>query len=266
MSQNTFSMAGGVARNPLVRLAKPVTATIGADEHIAIVGPNGSGKSLFVDTLIGKYPLREGALQYDFSPSATQTVYDNVKYIAFRDTYGAADANYYYQQRWNAHDQDEAPDVREMLGEIKDEQLKNELFDLFRIEPLLDKKIILLSSGELRKFQLTKTLLTAPRVLIMDNPFIGLDAPTRELLFSLLDRLTKMSSVQKFWCFPCWMIFLPSLPMSFPLTKWKSFRKWNVKSIWMLSVQEIRSFLLTIYNNVLLICLTTATITMPTRW
>ena len=48
---------------------------------------------------------------------------------------------------WNAHDQDEAPDVREMLGEIKDEQLKNELFDLFRIEPLLDKKIILLSSG-----------------------------------------------------------------------------------------------------------------------
>ena len=196
MSQNTFSMAGGVARNPLVRLAKPITSTIGANEHIAIVGPNGGGKSLFVDTLIGKYPLREGTIEYDFSPSATQTVYDNVKYIAFRDTYGAADANYYYQQRWNAHDQDETPDVREMLGEIKDEQLKNELFELFRIEPLLDKKIILLSSGELRKFQLTKTLLKAPRVLIMDNPFIGLDAPTRELLFSLLERLTKMSSVQ----------------------------------------------------------------------
>ena len=51
MSQNTFCMAGGVARNPLVRLAKPITATIGANEHIAIVGPNGGGKSLFVDTL-----------------------------------------------------------------------------------------------------------------------------------------------------------------------------------------------------------------------
>lgn len=37
---------GGVARNPLVRLAKPITATIGANEHIAIVGPNGGGKSL----------------------------------------------------------------------------------------------------------------------------------------------------------------------------------------------------------------------------
>ena len=52
MNQNTFCMAGGVARNPLVRLAKPITATIGANEHIAIVGPNGGGKSLFVDTLI----------------------------------------------------------------------------------------------------------------------------------------------------------------------------------------------------------------------
>ena len=48
-----------------------------------------------------------------------------------------------------------------MLGEIKDERLKEELFELFHIEPLLDKKIILLSSGELRKFQLTKTLLTS---------------------------------------------------------------------------------------------------------
>ena len=60
-----------------------------------------------------------------------------MKYIAFRDTYGAADANYYYQQRWNAHDQEDAPSVREMLGEIKDERLKEELFELFHIEPLL---------------------------------------------------------------------------------------------------------------------------------
>lgn len=196
MKQNRLNITDGVARNPLVRLASPITAEIAADEHIAIVGPNGAGKSLFVDTLLGKYPLKEGSLRYDFSPSVTQTIYDNVKYIAFRDTYGVADANYYYQQRWNAHDQDDAPEVREMLGQIKDEALKDELFELFRIEPMLDKKIILLSSGELRKFQLAKTLLTAPKVLIMDHPFIGLDAPTRQLLFSLLERLTRRSSVQ----------------------------------------------------------------------
>lgn len=56
--------------------------------------------------------------------------------------------------------------------------------------------MILLSSGELRKFQLVKALLTAPRVLIMDNPFIGLDAQTRELLNTLLAGLAKRSAVQ----------------------------------------------------------------------
>lgn len=194
--QNTIHIAGGVVRNPLVRLAESVTLDFMAGEHIAIVGPNGAGKSLLVDMLTGKYPLREGELTYDFSPSPTKTVYDNIKYIAFRDTYGSADANYYYQQRWNAHDQEDAPEVREMLGEVKEEALKQQLFELFRIEPLLDKKIILLSSGELRKFQLTKTLLTAPRILVMDNPFIGLDAPTRELLFNLLEQLTRLGSLQ----------------------------------------------------------------------
>ena len=164
VQQHTINIAGGVVRNPLVRLSKPVTLDFLAGEHLAIVGPNGAGKSLLVDMLTGKYPLREGELAYDFSPSPTKTVYDNIKYIAFRDTYGAADANYYYQQRWNAHDQEDAPEVRDMLGEVKDDALRRQLFELFRIEPLLDKKIILLSSGELRKFQLTNTLLTAPRV------------------------------------------------------------------------------------------------------
>ena len=196
MQQYTIHIAGGVARNPLVRLAQPVSLDFLAGEHIAIVGPNGSGKSLLVDMLTGKYPLLEGELAYDFSPSTTKTVYDNIKYIAFRDTYGSVDANYYYQQRWNTHDQEDTPEVRDLLGEVKNDVLTQQLFELFRIEPMLDKKIILLSSGELRKFQLAKSLLTAPRILIMDNPFIGLDASTRELLFNLLNGLAHMDSLQ----------------------------------------------------------------------
>ena len=170
--------------------------TVKNGEKWSLSGPNGAGKSLLVDMLTEKYPLRDGELTYDFSPSLTKTAYDNIKYIAFRDTYGSADANYYYQQRWNAHDQEDAPLVREVLGEVKDDILRRQLFELFSIEPMLDKKIILLSSGELRRFQLTKALLTVPRILIMDNPFIGLDAPTRELLFNLLERLTRLGELQ----------------------------------------------------------------------
>ena len=194
--QQTIVLNNAVARNPLVRLDAPVDMAFGADEQIALVGPNGAGKSLLVDMLTGKYPLREGSVTYDFRPSASTSVYENIRYIAFRDTYGSADANYYYQQRWNAHDQDEAPTVRQQLGEVKNEEHRRHLFDLFGIEPLLDKKIILLSSGELRKFQLAKALLTSPRILILDNPFIGLDAATRDLLTDLLTRIAAMGTLQ----------------------------------------------------------------------
>ena len=33
-----------------------------------------------------------------------------------------------YQQRWNTHDHDDVPLVRDMLGEVRDEKLKQELF------------------------------------------------------------------------------------------------------------------------------------------
>lgn len=193
---HSFEMAGGVSRNPAVRLAEPVSTTIGKREQIAVVGPNGAGKSLFIGMLTGQYPLKDGTIVYNFAPSESNRVSDNVKYIAFRDSYGAADANYYYQQRWNSQDAEATPDVSEMLGTITDGAYKQKLFELFGIDAMLHKKIILLSSGELRKFQLTKALLSSPRVLIMDNPFIGLDAPTRQLLLDLLSQIAATGNVQ----------------------------------------------------------------------
>ena len=194
--QKIIEIVNGVTRHPLYRMKEPVNFTLGGNEHIAIIGPNGAGKSILVDTIIGKYPLLMNEVKYDFSPSASSMAYENIKYIAFRDTYGDADGNYYYQQRWNSHDLDETPLVRELLPETSNEALRNRLYELFGIERLLDKHIILLSSGELRKFQLTKTLLSDPRVLIMDNPFIGLDAQTRDQLHKLLNTLTSLSHLQ----------------------------------------------------------------------
>ena len=75
------------------------------------------------------------------------------------------------------------------------EKVRKHLYEIFHLEQLLNKHIILLSSGELRKFQLTKTLLTNPRVLIMDNPFIGLDVTARGQLSEFLTLLTKETNV-----------------------------------------------------------------------
>lgn len=194
--QDIIKIENGVTRHPMYRMKEPVNMTLAAGEHIAIVGRNASGKSMLVDIVTGRWPLLMNEVKYDFSPSASRMAYENIKYIAFRDSYGDADGNYYYQQRWNSQDLEETPLVRDLLPQVPDSELKRTLYALFGVNEMLDKHIILLSSGELRKFQLTKTLLGNPRVLIMDNPFIGLDAKTRDQLHVLLAELTRVTSLQ----------------------------------------------------------------------
>ncbi|MDO4950409.1 MAG: molybdenum ABC transporter ATP-binding protein, partial [Bacteroidales bacterium] len=55
----------------------------------------------------------------DFGEDSHRLLYENIRYIAFRDMYGDASAdNVCYQQRWNHGDQDEEiKTVREALGE-----------------------------------------------------------------------------------------------------------------------------------------------------
>lgn len=204
--QKVINIQNGTTRMPAWRMAKPVDFELLKGEQLAIVGGNGSGKTMLVDIITGRHPLVGKGVEYDFSPNGKPLVADNIKYIAFRDSYGSADSTYYLQQRWNQHDIDEStPTVGRLLDE--DYQLLGEdtgerqryrehLYALFHIEPLLDKYIILLSSGEMRKFQLTRVLLSMPKVLILDNPFIGLDEETRLLLSNLLRTIIRESDLQ----------------------------------------------------------------------
>ncbi len=206
MKRRVIRINDGITRMPEWRMAEPVCFELCEDEHIAIIGPNGGGKSMLVDIITGRHPLLAGSPEYDFSPSMKQMASENIKYITFKDSYGDYDGTYYLQQRWNQHDIDEStPTAGDLLeeafclsGEKTEErrELQRHLYELFHVGHLLDKYIISLSSGELRKFQIVRTLFSDPRVLIMDNPFIGLDADTRELLKNLLHDLSKEKHLQ----------------------------------------------------------------------
>ena len=76
------------------------------------------------------------------------------------------------------------------------EEWIDQLYDLFSMRQLLDKYVILLSSGELRKFQLIKTLISHPTTLILDNPYIGLDAEARNQLNTLFPMLAHQQGIR----------------------------------------------------------------------
>ncbi len=205
--RHIINIVDGVTRMPAWRMAEPVNFTLDEGENMAIVGPNGGGKSMLVDIIIGRHPLLHHDPDYDFAPSTRRLVADNIKYMTFRDAYGGDnDRTYYLQQRWNQQEIDPStPTVGErlekafaMTGADTPERraLQQRLYTLFHLEPSLDKYIISLSSGELRKLKLTEVLLSAPRVLIMDNPFIGLDSDTRLQLRTLLQTLAEELSLQ----------------------------------------------------------------------
>lgn len=154
----------------------------------AIYGPNASGKTQYVEKM------------------RRQMASDKVRYVAFRDSYGVAtDQAYYLQLRWNQHDIDaETPTVAQLLekafretGDDTPERRRQQqhLYETFGLGELLDRYIITLSSGELRKFQLARTLLSQPHTLIIDNPFIGLDAATRDQLRHLLRQLSETDNL-----------------------------------------------------------------------
>jgi len=204
--QEIIKITNGITRNPDWRMARPVDFTLCEGEHIAFVGANGSGKSMFVSMFTGAHPLCGDMPKYDFTPSPSNLASENIQYIAFRDAYGAKSGNYFLQLRWNQMEIDkETPLVGQLLEEAfiltgKDtperRAWQQHLYELFHVEHLLDKYVILMSSGETRKFQLVKTLLKAPRVLVMDNPFIGLDADTRQQLTGLLEILSQEQALQ----------------------------------------------------------------------
>lgn len=197
MKQKTIiEIAGAVPRFEHLRFDKPINWKIENKQHWAVIGPNGGGKTLLTDILLNKFALKEGEIICKDENGGNLPISTVVKSVAFRDIYSIVDTqNSYYQQRWNKGVEFEVPVVKDLVQKADQEWLAT-LVDWFGISDLMEKEVNLLSSGELRKFLIVRSLLSRPRVLILDNPFIGLDTASRGVLNELLARLSEMDGLQ----------------------------------------------------------------------
>ena len=131
----------------------------------ALLGRNGSGKSTIGRALCGDAPIKSGALD---RPARTAHV------------------------SFEAHEALAKEDVTvyEALGKLQTKASKY-LAVRFGLHPLLWRPVKAVSTGEIRKVLLARALAARPDLVVLDNAFDGLDAPSRAALAKLLSQMSR---------------------------------------------------------------------------
>src|SRR5512133_1111787 len=178
------------------------------DEQWAVIGPTGGGKSVFVKALSGRLPVVQGQIvnYFDGTPNGRPYVQQGEVILVSAETQRDVLQQHagFHQARWQSSESDGVPTVTEFLnGESVDDRVtydvnlpgmdekdqsvrRAQAIELLGIGGLLDRKVIHLSNGEGRKVLLARALMQSPKLLILDDPFGGLDADSRLTLIRSL--------------------------------------------------------------------------------
>ena len=156
------------------RALQAVDLTLWPGEGVLVVGGNGSGKSTLAWILAGLLTPNEGAARLDDRP-----LHRCVGLVALSLQHARLQL-----QRPLVRD-----DIAAASGACPD--LVAEVLQLVGLDPdsFQDRRIDQLSGGEQRRVAIAGLLAGRPRLLVLDEPFAGLDEQGRETLTGVLERL-----------------------------------------------------------------------------
>ena len=175
---------------------------IKTDENWAIVGPNGSGKTTLAKALFGGVPVVRGSVRHHAGPSngSKETLAKvPVGYASpelFREVFERELLQESFRDFSGRIDEKTTP--RDVIiqgmpkGACEEKDFEHDLrhfADKLRIKNILNRDICALSSGELCKVVIVRALMRKPKLLILDEPFNGLDGRSRKDLKENLDDL-----------------------------------------------------------------------------
>jgi molybdate transport system ATP-binding protein len=177
------------------------------EDQWAVIGGNGSGKSLFLEAVRGTLPMVQGEMSYHFRRPAGFSHEEAISLVSFEDR--KLDVHHMVMQsRWNSLEDHGSLRVRDFLAyeramdmnpfEVTNRHAhERRAFDrrvarairLLKIGPLLERLVISLSHGERQKLQIARGLSRPLRLLLLDEPFSGLDAASRDSFRETLEHL-----------------------------------------------------------------------------
>lgn len=163
-----------------------VSLTVAHGAQVAVVGPNGAGKSTLFKAMVGLMPLSEGEMLLHGRPA---TDYRHpVAYVPQREevdwrfpvtVFDVVAMGRYGRGRWLRR---MGPQDREVIWQS---------LERLGVRDLAQRPIGELSGGQQQRVFLARALAQEPHILLLDEPFTGVDLATKE---AILDMLTDLRS------------------------------------------------------------------------
>jgi manganese/iron transport system ATP-binding protein len=167
------------------RVLEDVTFEVGEGEFVGLVGPNGAGKTTLLRAMLGLVPLTRGRIELFGLPSA-DAPRAGIGYVPQRQapsaSFPASVADVVALGRLHA------------LGRLRraraaDRAAVREALERVGVAELAARPVGRLSGGQQRRVMLAQALAAGARLLVLDEPTIGLDLPAEQEFYALLRRL-----------------------------------------------------------------------------
>jgi len=200
-SQNASAEQIAAGGNPIIavehanvwldhrRALADINWTLYEGEHWQITGPNGAGKSTLLRLLHGQLrPAKGGAIWFPGidNPDNVWSLRKQVAWVS-----PELQAGYWYPtnvRQCIASGFDSSIGQTRRLKPAEDE-LVDELLEQFELQPFANRNVKALSYGQFRRVLIARAVVHTPKVLLLDEPWEGLDAGVLNLVTGQLNQI-----------------------------------------------------------------------------
>lgn len=161
------------------------------NQIVGIVGPSGSGKSTLFKNIVGLVSPHQGKIQFNqqilFDAENKINVAMHQRKIALIFQHASVFPHMNVQQNLNY--------ASNLSKHLAQKISFNQVIDLLELAPLLKRKAYELSGGEAQRVSIGRALLSAPQLLLLDEPLTGLDRRLKDQILPFLKQIkdeTKM--------------------------------------------------------------------------
>ncbi|MEL7435678.1 MAG: metal ABC transporter ATP-binding protein [Chloroflexota bacterium] len=168
------------------RVIDEVTFSVNSGERVAIIGPNGAGKSTLFKAIVGLIPFTMGHISI-FGEDCRSS-HNHVGYVP---QYNDIDWSFPV----SVYDVVMMGRTRHMgwfrWARKKDHEMVQRILKQLSLTAFADRQIGELSGGQKQRVFIARALAQETRVLLMDEPFTGVDGAAEQEIISTLDVLTE---------------------------------------------------------------------------